>query len=72
VLPHPKMLPGDDRIFDRFRGLSGDDLVRDSTTPTTTQTWAEDRATVGTDPSADSGAKPKRGDTKSPRPSTLY
>ena len=33
---------------------------------TTTETWAEDRATVGTDPSADPGATTESGDTMSP------
>ncbi|MGH8429876.1 MAG: IS3 family transposase [Solimonas sp.] len=36
--------------------------------PTTTSTWAEDRAPVGTDPSADPGAKTERGGTMPPRP----
>ena len=36
--------------------------------PTTTSTWAEDRAPVGTDPSADPGAKTERGGTMPPLP----
>jgi len=36
--------------------------------PTTTTTRAEDRATVGTDPSADSGAKADRGNRTLPQP----
>ena len=48
-----------------------DTLAEAGLAPTTTSTWAEDRAPVGTDPSADPGAKTAAGGTMPPHPAGL-
>ena len=81
VTPQDKLLGRDPVIFaerDRKLALARDRraaarqdarraaLAGAAAAPTTTSTWAEDRAPVGTDPSADPGAKTARGGTMPP------
>ena len=81
VTPQDKLLGRDPEIFaarDRKLALARDrravarqtarpaPLASTAGAPTTTSTWAEDRAPVGTDPSADPGAKTAGGGTMPP------